>query len=771
MAIFASKVLDEISKELAIREKAVENPIKNKFSFASRIPYIVLESNAVSRDGSSYLAKSNILYGGSPDFINSINKGEKKLFIDTQELGKRPHSGITSISIKNKGTLGSIREATINFSCWSLEELEKLTLLYLNPGIYLNLQWGFTKLDDVAFVNSIFTRTKISQLRKRDIIVELVRNSGGDYDCMVGPCCTFSWKMNQNGGFDCTTTIISPASFVYNFTFNGPGNQDNIFYLWATNAVDTLDELQEKIKNEKDGDALQLKQNQENILLAMKGSLSKVFGDKNLTNMKGAVDMTVPSDANNNEKFFGNGSKYYKYISLPGDSNLKQLGDDLRYISFGHLCTLINSVIFFPETTMDQIKAIENSVKVSNGTPSDNDEFINRGICYLDLDDPNCICRNHKWLRSFKPDEVLIINQSAEQYVSDPSISLTNIMSNYTNKPMVEFDKNKVLFDTDGAGSTLTKPSGLFGFGRIKAIYININSVIRILKESSEIATVIDNILGLINSSVDDIFHLVRFNDENDPLAMKIYDTTLVSNDNKILTFNVYSPNTVVKSITLDGNIPSSFQAAAYVGNTNGNATVRDVRLSSSFSKYSDGFIDGDAYANRKTDTEGTPIVDDVDAKKRQDDWNACIKLQLYDMSAAIYQKTYCIKIKSESRYEPIAFAGFPVGITLNITIDGISGLYVGNLFNINYAPKFLTQNVAFQINDVAHKIDSSGWDTTLTGLFIALRGATNVPISTVTKIKPQPQVIPGTLNVESNSGKQINITQGVLNATGPNID
>ncbi len=55
--------------------------------------------------------------------------------------------------------------------------------------------------------------------------------------------------------------------------------------------------------------------------------------------------------------------------------------------------------------------------------------------------------------------------------------------------------------------------------------------------------------------------------------------------------------------------------------------------------------------------------------------------------------------------------------IELSITIDGTGGIYAGEAFSSSYIPKRYRDACAFQIMDVAHELDSSGWKTTLRGL------------------------------------------------------
>ena len=54
--------------------------------------------------------------------------------------------------------------------------------------------------------------------------------------------------------------------------------------------------------------------------------------------------------------------------------------------------------------------------------------------------------------------------------------------------------------------------------------------------------------------------------------------------------------------------------------------------------------------------------------------------------------------------------------IELSITIDGTGGIFAGEAFSSSYIPKRYREACVFQIMDVAHELDSSGWKTTLRG-------------------------------------------------------
>jgi hypothetical protein len=56
------------------------------------------------------------------------------------------------------------------------------------------------------------------------------------------------------------------------------------------------------------------------------------------------------------------------------------------------------------------------------------------------------------------------------------------------------------------------------------------------------------------------------------------------------------------------------------------------------------------------------------------------------------------------------------IPLELELDIDGIGGIYPGNSFHSSYVPKRYKENTVFQVFDVNHRLDSSGWTVTLAG-------------------------------------------------------
>ena len=136
-------------------------------------------------------------------------------------FGTVPMPGIIDANIKVKSAYGSLREAKVNFVCHNRRQLEVLELLYMRPGYTILLEWGWNpyikkikgqklrvKSNDFFSIPEFWDKsTTFEQL---NILVQNKRlSSGGNYDGMVGYVKNFEIKAREDGGYDCSTTVIS----------------------------------------------------------------------------------------------------------------------------------------------------------------------------------------------------------------------------------------------------------------------------------------------------------------------------------------------------------------------------------------------------------------------------------------------------------------------------------------------------------------------------------------------------------------------------------
>ena len=148
------------------------------------------------------------LFYDSNDFLQSDQLGENKL--------KRPMPGIKGIDVSFKGGLRTNREATINWTCWSWDDINRLTPHFLGHGNQVLLEWGwvydkqtlqnlpsFVVPDEehggtIKISPSVYTNYQ-----------KIVAENNGDFDLMAGIIKNFEYTTREDGGFDCTTTLTS----------------------------------------------------------------------------------------------------------------------------------------------------------------------------------------------------------------------------------------------------------------------------------------------------------------------------------------------------------------------------------------------------------------------------------------------------------------------------------------------------------------------------------------------------------------------------------
>jgi hypothetical protein len=137
------------------------------------------------------------------------------------DIPYRPIAGVKDISVEFRGggmRLGATRTSTITWTCWTWEDLSNLTPHFLQHGKTVLLEWGWTgdgALKDVRLFPLFnpdvmtFDMNKITNLNQNILLHTEQQN--GHYDAMLGLVQKFDWSVNDSGGFDCNTEIISPG--------------------------------------------------------------------------------------------------------------------------------------------------------------------------------------------------------------------------------------------------------------------------------------------------------------------------------------------------------------------------------------------------------------------------------------------------------------------------------------------------------------------------------------------------------------------------------
>lgn len=147
------------------------------------------------------------------------------------EAGFRPMPGIESVTVKSKNQFGSLKEATVTFKCWNMEQLNILESLYMRPGYQVLLEWGHTIYYNNDSSPKLINGNKIQYIdffnkglkTPQDVLeqIEIYKlNSGGNYDGILGIVKNFTFSANTDGSYSCMTNLITWGEIVESLKIN-----------------------------------------------------------------------------------------------------------------------------------------------------------------------------------------------------------------------------------------------------------------------------------------------------------------------------------------------------------------------------------------------------------------------------------------------------------------------------------------------------------------------------------------------------------------------
>ena len=78
------------------------------------------------------------------------------------------------------------------------------------------------------------------------------------------------------------------------------------------------------------------------------------------------------------------------------------------------------------------------------------------------------------------------------------------------------------------------------------------------------------------------------------------------------------------------------------------------------------------------------------------------------------------------------------IPLDLELDVDGIGGIYPGNSFHSSYLPSRYKASTVFQAFDVSHKVDNSGWTTSISGKMRATKGGVFIGLKTLAETQKE---------------------------------
>ena len=149
--------------------------------------------------------------------------GLKSGGIDEENPNLRPMAGVKDVNVEYAGggmKIGATRKTSISWTCWTWEELQKFKPFFLKHGrtVLIEFGWGFQGSDAPMLLpiikeNGDLNHDLINGTKEFDTlqekIPEFILKQKGHYDAVLGTINNFEFSVNETGGFDCTTDLVS----------------------------------------------------------------------------------------------------------------------------------------------------------------------------------------------------------------------------------------------------------------------------------------------------------------------------------------------------------------------------------------------------------------------------------------------------------------------------------------------------------------------------------------------------------------------------------
>jgi hypothetical protein len=687
----------------------------------------VLEGGTLYRDANdnstlrSGIAASNAIYG------SNIDRGSKEE--NYRPFGYRPMPGITSIDINNKSAYGSLREATVKYYCWDKHQLEELELLYMRTGYTVLLEWGWSQYldsstpDDPKVVNyteggidifnpkSLFYATP-TESSPDDVLYDLIKDKSdkaySNYDAMIGYIKNFSWNLMPNGGYECTTVLISRGEVISSLKINsnGPGftsagissgappltlfEQVFLNYAAAVNQAEftpTTDKITQFAQNS-------------NI------TSTTVSDFKN--DLKSRLSKTLLKDHNNDswqktmsDKLFPSSGNAAFGVIIQTDGFD---GAGIEYIKMNYFIALLN--IYF--NIKDKNNKPITQILIPGNTP------CLASADSVSIDPGTCIIRN--------PEATFITNQSAG-YAPNTITSIT-ITDKGTGIPP---DRTVT---TDTIEEFLVNGK----LGSIGNIYVAIPKIIEVFRSVGRNGTDVDlvsflkDLLSQISKALGGINDFQLHTSKN---IVQIIDVKYLeqSAGDKKYEFDLVGLKSICRNVRITSRIFESQSTMIAIGAGSGK------NLGDTYSSTQNFFNKG--LSDRLLPTKVIYETNLSDLEKAKAVYNNLIVLQdyialkcvgttinanvgpqiLYPSADEVTSTSSLLKtLQLQLRGGDVDFKAI-IPFELEITLDGISGLVQGQIFKINkniLPEAYAKSKIGFIITGISHSLSNNDWITTI---------------------------------------------------------
>ena len=672
-------------------------------------------------------------------------------FDETENKYLRPMPGIKSASIDYRTYL--LREVNISWVCWSLEDLDRLIPYFLSTGKNILLEWGWSYKGYKANLIDL-EGDDVNNLDGK--LPDRIMKNGGDYDAMLGSIYNFEWSVRSDGGFDCTTKLMSKAANVLKHIHPSAGHS----------APDETSEISEV-------DFRSYIKNLKSQLIFQLG------GEESIKNNKDELKVFYWIN-------FPRGLEVGPYVTWGWmEDNIIS-----RFASRVSADAKLGNRVQGAFRSLDPIMKFEGTAPERIGWEST--KITNHKFLYTV--DPN---------RFILPGQYPVSSTGLAGQLAVEGISNVGAFEGGTDESSDSIKRKETLKAFETIATDFAKFSVGEGNSKTRGYLRNIVIHYKVIQEAFEgINTVQEGIDNLESELVKDFGQIFDFKIVANPRSggriVGLIDTFYLDNDvketnestnistpdnpHRLFQFPNWSKNSIVKSQTMRASVPNSMQMAVlmsansegFTGTANTGTkegVVGDImgklqqtkmetkdRISEGMRFVSGserfGIKDADENTRLKLGSgitiktvektkDNTPSSDEEQLKKQSEivgktativtdsdedepissiNWPDENEELIYDTSGKM--RTEFRKIMKSRLYDKMKGVklAVPIPVEVELQIDGIGGIQPLQHFQVEYIPQRYKDNAIFRIDRVSQTIDSNSWTTSITGKMIARR-------------------------------------------------
>jgi predicted chitinase len=729
---FDKEVLNQLNLRSDIFSKKEGRTDQNIEYLNSKTGWVKLTSS-VNAGGSSALASKYVFIGGTKGRF-----GDNTYSNFSTGLGFRPMPGITGVQIRAINRFGVLKEATITFNCWDVAQLQELELLYMRPGFSALLEWGHSVYYKGAD-NFITTPSTVGSMFKEGTTKEAIykeinklkESSGYNYDGIFGFIKNFSWKYRQDGGYDCTTTLISIGEIIESLTIDVgtgtfPGNQEEEGKVVSATMLEAAFKtiIEESAKGV--GSIYETLKTKHKTFIENFEKVNGIFG---INIAQKSVTVTTPVD----------------------DKSATKSPNKFVYMRLDSFCALVNAILPCDKDKKPVIKLNTQIAKIGE-----------------ESDIPLCRYRTYDFHTSSDPGVCLIITPSTKKWSSGQLYPDIIEILRGTLRGTASDEILNIWVNINILGEAITT-------------LVNIPD-----KGSRTLIKLFEGILPKINDVLGTDYNDLALHYEEDKFTYYIVDRKVRASESEAETpvLNITGLKSTVSNFDFTTKLSPALSTMVAISAQNNGSDV-GVEAEALF-RWNEGLTDrilGNKFINTTADTSAKASVEAERKKQQAERYNKTFatlkefytgnkydpeKFTAAKVDYADFTKTYLQTYTEESaasgtKAGPAGIVPFEVGITM----DGISGIKIGQAFRINRGimPAKYDEVLGFIVTGVEHTIGGNRWTTQLKAQTIVLKPGDRIatapefspstPSDGVnpdeeTGIKPKPSKIPPTALVQA---------------------